>query len=201
VNIRPGLGALRWFGALFAAILVAVAFFTFVANSAQPPYPPAKQTFEAGATQTRAAALSMPTPPPGPRPPLTLTAVPLGAPARRSAGAGWIVDDFSSPFPAMSHVITNMWYEETDGKRINVYAGALRDNPGISTEARQSVVVVLIQSIDGSILPGGGTYSAPAAAGPLDVADASKERLVLQAENGARFYFDVPTRAFVSSLN
>jgi hypothetical protein len=193
--------AFRWVSALLAAILIAAVFFTFAVNSAQPPYPSAKQTFEAGSTRTRAAALSIPTPLAGPRPPPTVTAIAPNAIARRPAGAGWILDDFSSPFPAMSHVITNMWYEETDGKRIDVYAGALRENPGISLEARQSVIIVIIENTDGSILPGGGTYRAPVAAGAIRITEAINDRLVLQSENGTKFYFDVPTRAFGSTSN
>jgi hypothetical protein len=193
---------IKWTLAIFAAMIAVAGFFTLSANSAtQTQYPPVKQTFEAGATQTRAAALTAPTPRVGARPPMAITPVPTAAIPHQPAGAGWIVQDVAPPFPAMSHMITNMWYAEINGTRVLIYAGALRDNPGVSEEARQSVVIVVVQSLAGTVLPGGGTFRAPALAGPLHITDAVNERIILQSDSGAKFYFDVPTRAFVPSLN
>jgi hypothetical protein len=188
----------RW---LAAGLIAASVFAALIALAvgASPPgvLPPAKQTFEASIEQTRVAAGLTPQPPPGPSPvPVTLAPAPL---ARRPAGTGNIVTDFVPPFPAMSHVITSMWYAETGDTRLIVYAGALRDNPGAQTSASQGVVIVVIQTAQGTGLPGGGTYPAPGKTGPLRIVDANGARLVLQSENGAALYFDVPTRQFVSS--
>lgn len=186
---------------LFAFLIAAIVFVALVVLvlSASPPgsYPPAKQTLEASIAQTRVAAQSKPQPPPGPSPvPANATTVPA---PRRPAGAGNIVTDFVPPFPAMTHVITSLWYEDVSGKRIFVYAGALRDNPGTNSPASQGAVIVVVQTLEGGALPGGGTYRAPGKTGPLHIVDANEGRLVLQSDGGATLYFDVSTRAFVAS--
>ena len=188
----------RW---LIAGLAAAAVFAALVALalSAAPPgtLPPAKQTLEASIEQTRVAASVKPQPPPGPTP-VPATSAPAQVP-RRSAGAGNIVTDFAPPFPAMSHVITSMWYADSGGTRLIVYAGALRDEPGAQAAASQGVVIVLAQTTQGDRLPGGGTYLAPGKTGPLHIADANGLRLVLQSDNGATLYFDVSTRQFASS--
>ena len=181
---------------LIAAIIFAV-LVALVLSASPPGYPPAKRTLEASVEQTRVAALKTPPPPPGPSPvPVTITPAPI---PRRPAGAGNIVTDFVPPFPAMSYVITSLWYEDVGNQRIFVYAGALRDNPGANALASQGVVIVVVQTLDGGAQPGGGTYRAPGNAGPLRIVDAIGERLVLQSDGGARYYFDIPTRQFVAS--
>lgn len=186
---------------LFAFLTAAIIFAALIALaiSASPPgtYPPVKQTLEASAEQTRVAASSKPQPPPGPSP-VPATISPALIP-RHPAGVGNIVTDFVPPFPAMSHVITSMWYEDTAATRIIVYAGALRDNPGVEAPASQGVVIVVTQTMESAALPGGGTYLAPGKTGPLHIVDAIGGRLVLQSDNGAMLYFDVSTPQFVSS--
>lgn len=192
------------FAALIAVLLLG-ALFALVARSAPlaqatpypPNYPPAKQTYEASVAQTRIAASNRPQPPPGPTPiPITPTPAPI---ARQPSGSGFIVTDFVSPFPAMSHVITSLWYEENASQRIIVYAGALRDEPGVTTAASQGVVIVQVETLDHAPLPGGGTFVTPSKVGAVTIVIARGERLTLQSINGATFYFDVPTRQFVSS--
>jgi hypothetical protein len=186
---------------LLAFLTAAIIFAALVALvlSASPPnsYPPVKQTLEASIAQTRVAAQSKPPPPPGPSPvPATVTTV---AVPKRPAGAGNIVTDFVPPFPAMTHVITSMWYEDVGDQRVFVYAGALRDRPGEAFPASQGAVFVVVQTLDGAALPGGGTYLAPGKTGPLHIVGANGGRLVLESDGGARYYFDVSTRAFVAS--
>jgi hypothetical protein len=186
---------------LFAFLIAAIVFAALVVLvlSASPLgiYPSAKQTLEASTEQTRVAASRKPQPPPGPSP-VPATSAPAQIP-HKPAGAGNIVTDFVPPFPAMTHVITSMWYEDVSGKRIFVYAGALRDNPGTNSPASQGVVIVVVQTPEGGALPGGGTYLAPGKTGPLRIVGASGERLALKSDSGATLYFDVSTRAFVAS--
>jgi hypothetical protein len=190
------------FTQIILASIIAMLFigvvFAVVARSAPPTnYPPAKQTYEAGVAQTQTAASNRPQPPTGPTPiPMTPTSASI---ARQPAGAGFIVTDFVSPFPAMSHVITSIWYEEIGNQRTIVYAGALRDNPGVTTAASQGVVIVQVETLDHAQLPGGGTFSTPLQVGAVRIVSARGERLTLQTISGATFYFDVPTRQFVSS--
>jgi hypothetical protein len=191
----------RIFFANIVALLFIGALFAIVVRSAPPtlatPYPPVKQTFEASVEQTRTAASNRPQPPAGPTPiPMTPTPAPI---ARQPSGSGFIVTDFVSPFPAMSHVITSMWYEENASQRIIVYAGALRDEPGVTTAASQGVVIVQVETLDHTSLPGGGTFPTPTQVGTVRIISARDERLTLQSVNGATFYFDVSTRQFVAS--
>jgi hypothetical protein len=182
---------------LAAALIVAVLFVLSAQGSAPPGYPPAKQTLEASIEQTRVAASRKPQPPPGPTPvPATSVPAPI---ERKPAGAGSIVTDFTPPFPAMSHVITSMWYEDEIDRRIIIYAGALRDSPGAESPASQGVVIVVVQMLEGAALSGGGTYPAPGKTGPLHIVGANGGRLVLESGNGAQFYFDASARQFVAS--
>ena len=96
----------------------------------------------------------------------------------------------------MSHVITSMWYEESGNQRIIVYAGALRDEPGVTTAASQGVVIVQLETLDHAMLSGGGTFPTPIKSGAVTIVSARGERLTLQSVNSATFYFDVPTRQF-----
>ncbi len=176
---------------IFAAIAVAV-----VIGAPPAGYPPAKATLEASLAQTRTAASSRPQPPAGATPvPGAVTPSPI---SRRPAGAGFIVTDFVPPFPAMSHVITSMWYEPAAAQNTIVYAGALRDNPGVSSAASQGVVIVQIERLDHTLVSSS-TLATPARVGPVRITGAQGERLVLQSDNGSTFYFDVPSRQFVSS--
>ncbi|MDE3090702.1 MAG: hypothetical protein KGJ80_15110 [Chloroflexota bacterium] len=197
MNLRHSRRA-RFLLAGFAGALFVAALVVFNAQGSAPAgYPPVKQTYEASVDQTRAAALRLPQPPPRTLLPTAETSA-AGIP-RKASGAGWLVEDFAAPFPAMSHVITSMWYEETGGKRVVVYAGALRDQPAVSPSASQGVVIVVVQSLEGGVLPGGGTYLAPGKTGPLHIVSANDVRLVLQSESSAMLYFDVSGRQFVAS--
>jgi len=191
----------RMLFAVVVAMLLLGALFAIVARSAPPtlatPYPPIKQTYEASVEQTRIAASNRPQPPAGTTP-IPMTPTPASI-ARQAAGAGFIVNDFTSPFPAMSHVITSMWYEEIGNQRIVVYAGALRDEPGVTTAASQGVVIVQIETLDHTLVSGGGTFSTPSKVGAVTIVIARGERLTLQSINGTTLYFDLPTRQFVAS--
>ena len=182
---------------LAAVVIIAVLFVLSAQGGAPPGYPPAKQTLEASIEQTRVAASGKPQPPPGPSP-VPATSAPALIP-KSPAGAGNIVTDFVPPFPAMSHVITSMWYEDETDQRIVVYAGALRDIPGTDSPASQGVVIVTVQTLEGAASPGGGTYLAPGKTGPLHIVGANGGRLVVQSDGGATLYFDVSARQFVSS--
>jgi hypothetical protein len=93
-----------------------------------------------------------------------------------------------------------MWYEEIGDKRIIVYAGGLRDYPGVAPGASQGFVSIEVETLAGEELPGGGDYLTPTKAGPVRIIDAKRDRLVLRSDKGVTFYFDVPGRRFVSSL-
>lgn len=71
-----------------------------------------------------------------------------------------------------------------------MYAGSLFDN------SNQGVIVV---SVEGMKM--GGRYLTPAQSGMVKITSAFGYRLVLDAEDGTVYYFDVPAQAFVGSMD
>lgn len=168
---------------------------------------PEKQTLEIRMQQTQAAAvLTYPPPAKNPSAGAPTFIAPTRPPvsSQRQAGAGTIIEGGPSPFPALTFAIQNAWYEEVNGRRITVLAGARRgDGASEFPHPWQSVVIVSVQSLDGktSFPAEGGVLEAGIKADELRILDARGERLVLLAQNGQTLYFDVPTRQYVSSLN
>jgi hypothetical protein len=158
-----------------------------------------KQTLEAASMQTTVADLKAPSPGPGTLKP-TIEAGPPEMPFipdSTPAGAGMIV---LAPSPPTGYFITTAWVENSGGKKIVVYAGVLRDDLNAQDDSTlvylggsQGIVYTVISgTIEG--------YKTPSQDGPISIIDAQGERLVLKAENGKLFYFDVPSRQFVDSL-
>src|ERR1051325_2826224 len=115
-------------------------------------------------------------------------------PDSKPLGAGILFWGDPGPFPAMGYTIRNgAWLETSGGKKIVVYTGALRDDPGVTFDASQGIVIILIGGSEE-------TYKTSTQDGPVRIIDAQGERLVLKADNGKLFYFDVPSRQFVDSL-
>ena len=125
-------------------------------------------------------------------------------PQRTPLGGGALAP-MMPPFPSMQFRVINAWYTDLDGlrKRTVVYAGA---RPGSNSENGQGGVVVYVWQMSAkgnqtaTELVEASSYFAPAQAKSLDIIDAVGERLVLHSVDGATFYFDVPTRQYVSSL-
>jgi hypothetical protein len=122
---------------------------------------------------------------------------------RRKAGFGTIVETGFSPFP-LYYLIKNQWYSDQTGKRISVYAGALRGDPSLGGKSLgKPLPGLLIVEVDE---PGGkifaderGEYWTPEKVGPVRIVDAEGMNIYLAAEDGTNFIFDVSTRQFVSS--
>ena len=85
----------------------------------------------------------------------------------------------------------NAWGGFIDGYRFTLYAGALQSDPN------QGVVGLVIS------LPNGKRFSqfaTPSKHGALHVVNELNNRLNLISSDGTAFYFDLPTRQFVTSL-
>lgn len=99
------------------------------------------------------------------------------------------------------YLIENQWWETIGSQWIRVYAGAQRgDGANDLPKPWQGMVFVSVLGLDGTMLPDGGSYKTPKKVGSVKIVDAQGQRLVLKAEDGTLFYFDVPTRQFVSGL-
>lgn len=158
-------------------------------------YPIGKQTLEARVEQTRAAVTIVS--PAG----TSFYNPPTPQSAQLSTQWDWgtgILHSGDAPFPAMQYVIYNQWYGMLNGDRVQVYAGGIKDNPGISQDASQGVLIVLITTPDQIYSPE--IYRTPTKAGPLRILEANGERLKLALPNTTVSFFDVPARQFVASL-
>ena len=121
-------------------------------------------------------------------------------------GAG-VVGQFMVLLNHGRYHIFNTWIENRDSNRqtVFVYAGELARLDGGDTT--QGVVIVQVWQ---SALRNGMAdaqhledteYLTPIQAGPVKIINAVGERLVVQSiTDGTRFYFDVPSRQFVSSM-
>lgn len=121
---------------------------------------------------------------------------------RRKAGAGTIVE-YRSPRVPSYYISENYWYAEINGRLIVVSPVAQRANVDGTELPRpwQGEIWVNVSTLDESKDFEGGIFPIPAKAGRIKVVDAKGQRLAIHAETGSMFYFDVPTRQFVSSLD
>ena len=141
--------------------------------------------------------------------PSVIAPTPLSAfpPARNSipAGTGTLVNTKEMPsFWMHDFVDENSWYKDTEGGtlRTNVYGGFMLAPGGFPTQ--QGVVVVQVFKMDSH----GDVeevyyrlFPTPIQSGSVHITGEVGERLILQATNGASFYFDTPLRQFVPSLS
>jgi hypothetical protein len=82
----------------------------------------------------------------------------------------------------------NGWYGLWDGNEINLYAGALSNDPD------QGVIVILMRYAPEGNLP------TPTKHGAVRVVSEHNNRLTLVSTDGTIYYFDIPSLSYVSSL-
>jgi hypothetical protein len=82
--------------------------------------------------------------------------------------------------------VTNSWFGLVNGESIGIIAGSEPDDPsqGVINFNPDAIIHIRTPGKDGAVL----------------VASEFNNRLVLVAEDGTVFYFDIPARRFVSSL-
>jgi hypothetical protein len=86
----------------------------------------------------------------------------------------------------------NRWEEITGTLGILVCAGSTHYPP------RAQVLIEVDDATTHAVLQGPDLYDAPGQAESVEIIDAVGERLTLQADDGTLFYFDVPTRQWVT---
>jgi hypothetical protein len=122
---------------------------------------------------------------------------------QRTAGIGIISETDFSTLPSTNKII-NSWSGEVDGKKIIVYAGALRIDPTTGKSLGRGdwmgVLVIRAPQSDNQIMPGDtGQYFTPDKSGILRIVNAEDTVLVLSADNGASYTFDVSSRQYLST--
>jgi hypothetical protein len=101
-----------------------------------------------------------------------------------------IIENPSVPFSSMDFKINNAWQELVGGNYILVFAGSLANRPD------QGVLLVESETSGGS-----GEYLTPRKNGSVRIVKAQGMRLVLETPTHDIFYFDVPARRFVNTLD
>jgi hypothetical protein len=95
-------------------------------------------------------------------------------------------------YSKMGFDIKNGWRGELDGYPIRAAVGSL------VSDSLQGVILVA-WDLPGT--PNAGVYETTRKAGYLEIASEQNKRLILQAEDGSIFYFDLPGQRFVASLD
>jgi hypothetical protein len=137
--------------------------------------------------------------------PAALAGVPTPIPLI-PAGAGFIGSQGSAPTAAGQYSFANGWFEDNPSPGITditVWAGAenVRDpQTGAIVDQSKGLVVVFANDTHGLVGSGPQYLPTPGKDGPVKVVAAVGETLALRAQDGAMFYFDVPSRQFVSAL-
>ncbi len=182
--------------AMLFALLVSMAACSILPEPGAPPTPnsplqtPTLNAKEALLQKIKQTVESARIKPPTPEP---LVPIPGSTPA----GAGAIVK-VQPPFSNSMYHIENTWYRDLDSKtRLYVYAGSVSAPGGGYTD--QGIVIVEILNTTGEILQTS-QYLTPKQLGPVHIASAVSDRLILQSTKGTQFYFDATSRQFVPSL-
>ncbi len=125
---------------------------------------------------------------PTPVPPLT----PYPGLSTRIAGAGTIIE---TNLCGLNKLIgaRNEWSEIVSNQITGICAGTRHSGP-----PQGQILVQVFDAETNAIISGPDLYTAPAQVEWVKVIDAVGERVTLQADTGALFYFDVPTRQWVS---
>ncbi|MCX6020577.1 MAG: hypothetical protein NTZ05_02395 [Chloroflexi bacterium] len=100
-----------------------------------------------------------------------------------------IIERGPAPFSTEDVTVRNQWQQQVDGVWVQVYAGALAENPA------QGVVVV---ASEGAAAREAATdrYLAPRPSGALRIVAESGGRLTLEAADGKQLAFDLASRRF-----
>ncbi len=118
---------------------------------------------------------------------------PLPGPPKRAAGAGLIVEDNRCGLDKHQLGSKNHWRETNGPLMTAVCAGTTYFMP------YKAQLLVEVDNLDTRrIAEGPDMYDVPAPVLWVRVIDAVGERLILQADTGAQFAFDVPTRQWVT---
>jgi hypothetical protein len=117
-----------------------------------------------------------------------------------SAGAGFIAHGLRPYYVADGFNSENMWIEDNDTRTLRTFVSlGYLSGPGGEITLQGAVDVRVLNPAYALVYQK--RVLTPTQAGPIHVVDAVGERLILQSTNGTIFYFDVPTRQFVSSLD
>lgn len=121
------------------------------------------------------------------------------SPTPRAPQPDLIYDVLQPPLSGSIGRITNAWAgDEPDGSRTTVMAGVLSLWDGTARPGPWGMVIINNTAHDAAALGPAALVRTPTAEGSVRIIAATGRRLLLEAENGVRFTFDVDTRTFVT---
>ncbi len=103
-----------------------------------------------------------------------------------------IIEEGQAPLPAAAITVKNQWQGVISGQYVQVYAGALPDDPA------QGVVIVAVTSP--TLEPVSvQRFVTPSKAGAVRIVSEQDQRLTLHSASGVSSVFDLPSRAFLKA--
>lgn len=119
---------------------------------------------------------------------------------KRDTSVGWIIESGYSSYPSQ-YIFTNQWFAQIDDKNYLVFAGSLRSAMELGGKELDSpwpsVIVFEVRNDNGELLSKeSGEYWLPENQGMLRILDAGNGSLLLVAEDGQVFSFDLGTCTF-----
>ncbi len=162
---------------LVVAVALAVPLSAQLARSATPPLPPAKQAIQDRLTQMRLAAINAPKTGKDYQPPVSL---PVAWPSG-------IIESAEAPFSTLQYKVDNEWVGVVGTSHAIAYAGAEAANPV------QGVLILQTISFDLRVVQSF-PYLTPTPTGALRLVSANATTLVLAAQSGEQYSFDLVTR-------
>jgi len=118
---------------------------------------------------------------------------PLPGPPRRVAGAGLIIEDPRCGVNTKELSSRNLWRETNGPLLTGVCAGSSYFKP-----YHGQILFEVYDTAAGRHVEGPAIYEVPAPVQWVKVVDAVGERVILEADTGVHFAFDVPTRQWVT---
>lgn len=118
---------------------------------------------------------------------------------RRVAGSGIIIYGVTPRISPTLFLQTNAWYERSGDNFLYVFGGAQRsqDDP---YDFSNGAIMVDVITIDHQFTAGGGFYPTPIKAGPVTIVDVYGKTIILAADDGHIFHFDLDTRSYRTSM-
>ena len=124
--------------------------------------------------------------------PIVYTPIPIRTAAPRPSPVLGIYNGCADPDPYYTY--RSCWAGRQDNEYLFVSSGALKSEPA------QGMVRVYTTTLEQRTRGPEQTYTTPLKAGLVLIISSISQRLTLQAEDGTLFYFDVPTRQWVTPL-
>ncbi len=116
---------------------------------------------------------------------------------REPAGGGYIVEGAQPPFPSMQFAGRNQWFtEDGAGTRVIVWAGEQGTPEGQRKDNQGAIMIDVQDASTGGPGRFQGFFPTPPMHGAVRVSGATGNVIILEADDGTTWQFDVDLRAY-----